>query len=269
MTTGGGTAPITEFIPLVDTGEGALCCTVAPHLARPDGGLYGGAAAALAVTAAERATGRRCLSLAIRYLAPAALGDEIRVVVTNLSAGRSISQVEVKGTHGDRLIFAATAAAAVEGSHDDDAQLVPFPDAPAPSTCRGYRETDLASAGNMWRSLAVRVAHHDGVDVGGQQPLRLWARINGVAATPATMAYVSDWVSEGFWQGVQGAGTGVTIDGSITVAQPDPTEWILMEILPQSSWAGYCAGQVLMWSENGVFLGTATQTVKLRRLSTT
>jgi len=25
----------------------------------------------------------------------------------------------------------------------------------------------------------------------------------------------------------------------------------------------------LMWSENGVFLGTATQTVKLRRLSTT
>ena len=77
-----------------------------PHLCRTDGRFYGGAALAVALAASEAVTGRPALGAPPSWWRPPT-STPVRVDVDVVAAGRSVSQVNVRGTVEGTLIFAA------------------------------------------------------------------------------------------------------------------------------------------------------------------
>ena len=80
-----------------------LSFLVVPHLCRTDGRFYGGAALAVALAASEAVTGRPALWSSTQLVATADLGSRVRVDVEVVAAGRSVSQVNVRGTVDGQL----------------------------------------------------------------------------------------------------------------------------------------------------------------------
>ena len=94
------------------TTPSALSFVVVPHLCRTDGRFYGGAALAVALAASEAVTGRPALWSSTQLVATADLDAQVRVDVDVVAAGRSVSQVNVRGTVEGTLIFAAVGGTA-------------------------------------------------------------------------------------------------------------------------------------------------------------
>jgi acyl-CoA thioesterase len=63
--------------------------------------------------------------------------------------------------------------------------------------------------------------------------------------------------------GERGAGT--SLDNTIRIGAVTEGEWVLIDGLPELAAGGYGHGSVRLWSEDGLLLGTASQTAALWR----
>ena len=257
--------PRGSLVDFVELADGSFSCVVEDVLARPDGGLYGGASLAMAVSLAEGTVGRPCRWMAVQHVEPAPLGATLRMELTRLTSGRSVSQVVLRALEGERTVFSAIGALGDDRGDENSQQLLPAPAVAPPRECEHYEVpgADAYPQRNMFRLLEVRIAKPKSPDV-SDDLVRLWVRARGLSAAAPTVAYVSDWLAPGVWRALGRPGTAISLDTTLRVAGRDESEWMLIEVRAQISAGGYASGQIPVWSESGRLLGIASQTAVLR-----
>jgi acyl-CoA thioesterase len=75
---------------------------------------------------------------------------------------------------------------------------------------------------------------------------------------------IGDYVSGAVSQPVGKRMLTRSLDNTLRVAQLVPTTWVLCDIHMHALAHGFAHGQAHLWSEDGVLLGTASQSVSVR-----
>lgn len=241
----------------------------APELCTPFGFMYGGAGIAASIEAAEQATARPLMWITTQFIGRPAPGDVVDLRVEIPAYGRATTQAQVTGMVGDRPMFTSLCAH-TQRPDGDEAQFVTMPDVSEPADCPSMDEpfTDVV-AGSFFDSLERRTARgRIATDaIGDPQPdgLALWCRIVGQnIGSPATQAYVADIIPLAVCAALGTAPGGTSIDNTIRVVDTRPSEWALLELIPEGYQRSLGHGSVRIWSEDGRLLGTAQQTCIVR-----
>ena len=274
-----------------------LSLTVEPHLARTDGRLYGGAALAAALACAEAATGRPASWSTTQLIGAAPLGGRIDIEVDVVASGRTVDQVQVRGSSEGRPVFASVGANATpnpEGiggtrlvmprvSPPDDSEPWSFHHVLPPdmrAQVEAYRDTLAEGAGaEVDGGGSVRVGHllvsdyRDAtfVDPAHDVPghMALWSRLSGEPAahaptmTPAAIGFLADMVPLAITRACGVTGVGTSLDNTLRLGAPADTEWILLELDAEVADGGLGHGRVLVWSSDGRLLAVGSQTARL------
>jgi len=253
---------------------GVLWFDLVPHLCRTDGRFYGGAALAVALAAGEAVTGRPALWSSTQLVATATQGERVRVETLVVASGRSVDQIQVRGSVGDRLLFTAVGSTATPRSDGLSGTGPVMPRVPEPEACADWR-----GPGNVDWGLVPDIGHHRVVEyraapqhaAAPDRPghLALWTRLRGDMAaarpglSPAVLGFMADLVPLAICRacGVDGAGT--SLDNSLRVGRPGDSDWVLLELDGHSAVGGYGHGHVHCWSQDGRLLATGTQSARL------
>lgn len=256
----------------------ALSLVITPSLCRVDGRFYGGAALAAALAASEAVTGRPALWSSTQLVGVADLGERIRIGVEILASGRTVDQVQVRGTVGERVIFNAVGSSATRDPAGMAGTGAVMPRVPAAEECDAWAASREMAARRQPGEAHASIGHHlvceqrgaPLLDPDDHRPGRmaLWTRFTGVPAacgpmTAAGLGFVADLVplAAARASGVEGAGT--SLDNSIRIGEPVEHDWVLLDVEAHAVVGGFGHGHVHLWSPDGRLLGTATQSARL------
>ena len=280
-----------EFLGLVPTdGPGAFRFTVDERLARMDGRLYGGAAIAISVAAAELVSERHILWMTTQFVSTVGTGAAVDVLAEVLAPGRRTNQVRVTGTSeaGD-VVFASLGAT---GHHRPDGLAGEFEHAPV------VQPPDEAEA---WANPFAAMARIAGIELppGAARPLPrkaagfsasielrqpeilehpdpgpgrlcLWVRRrDGVHITPALAAYMADMVPLSVSAAARAVAIGTSLDNTIRVGRFVDSEWVLIDLRPTLAVGDYGHGVAHVWSSEGHLMASASQTASMTRVDLT
>lgn len=270
-----------EFLGLVPAeAPGQFGFTVLDRHARLDGRLYGGAAIALSIVAAELTSQRPPLWMTTQFVATAPVGAELAVRAEVLAPGKRTNQVRVTGTDaGGKVIFASLGATGhhrpggitgefengptVSAPEDSGAWTSPFAGMAraagiSPEAIPPMPRTGFATAVEM-RGAEV-VEHPDP----GPGRVCIWARLRDRSAvTPAMAAFLADMVPMSIAEAVGAIVGGTSLDNTIRLGAFVETEWVLLDLRPHMAIGDYGHGVAHVWSEDGHLLATASQTASL------
>lgn len=256
-----------EFLGLEPSGDATASFVLAPHLARPDGFLFGGTAMAAAVAMAEHATGRPALWSTVQFVAgTCAVGSRVDLQVEVRAHGHRASQVRVEARVGGELVFDALGANALakEG-------------APRSTLGRSMPRTKPPETGEAWllplqlsgpdapfRGFLERAeVRHAVTEDPDEQRYMLWARVAGRPVTAALLGFLSDWVPSSVVTALGALGGGRSLDNTLRVGTIVPSEWILVDFDAHLADRGFGHGAARLWAEDGSLLGVASQTSTL------
>ena len=241
---------------------------VTPALSTPFGALYGGAGIAACAEAAEAATGRALVWITAQFVGTPVPGDEVDLRVALPAPGRVTSQSQVVATVGDRPVLTALAAHTERDDGDEVAWATP-PVVPEPDDCAPMHEPFEVGGPTFLDSIERRVAAgafaRDAFDRPQTGTLAMWCRIRGVPiASAATQAYVADVVPLGVCAALGVEPGGTSLDNTLRVLDPRPTEWALLEMVAEGRYRSVGHGSVRLWSADGRLLGIAQQSALIR-----
>jgi len=180
----------------------------------------------------------------------------------NTTQGRAIGRL------GAEEVLTVNAAL---GSHDLDLSgtWVQFPDVPGPEDCPVQKIPPMFADSVLVR-VEQRVARGrlmvelDGRP--GDARSAFWARVPGhLEPSAATLAVIGDFVSGGVSQPLGVRTMGRSLDNTLRVAQLVPTEWVLCDIQMHALAHGFGQGLAHLWAQDGTLLGTASQSISVRR----
>jgi len=272
-----------DFLGLVPDDEpGRFHFTVADHLARLDGKLYGGTAIAASIAAAELVSERRALWMTTQFVATAPHGTEITVQAEVLAPGRRTNQVRVTGCDQDGgIVFASLGAsghyreAGLTGEFENPPVVEPPEEAeiwksPFAGLAR-FAKTEfkipeiLEKVGfsTVMEMREPKILDHPDP---GPGRLCLWARrVDREPISPAVAAYMADMVplSIAHAMGVMAGGT--SLDNTIRIGSFPESEWILLDLRPHLAVGDYGHGAVHIWTLEGHLLATASQSASMIR----
>jgi acyl-CoA thioesterase len=231
------------------------------------GFLFGGSGLGAAIAALEGTAGRPLVWATAQYLSyarpPSVMDIDVRVAV----AGNQITQARATAHVGDTEILTVNAALG-ERSLPAAGTWEEMPRVPRPEDCPArphHRHHDREAIHNR---LEERVASgtfgDDRVPAPGGRSA-LWVRMpEGIDMGPAALAILGDFVPSGIGQALGRNGGGNSLDNTIRVAHPVPTEWVLLDIRIHAVANGFGHGVVHQWSEDGTLLATASQSTIVR-----
>jgi acyl-CoA thioesterase len=245
--------------------------TVVPELTTPGNFLFGGCGLGAALVALEAACGRPTVWSTAQYLSYAPTGSELALRVTLAAEGRRITQGRVVGYVGDTEILTVNAAAGSPADLDVEGVWVTMPDVPAPEACPLRRLPDFNST-SIFDRIDVRLARGRSFEeitsahgLAGDPDSVLWARVPGhLEPSAATLAIIGDYVSGGVSQPLGRRAKTRSLDNTLRMVRLEPTEWILCDIHIQALVGGYGQGIAHLWSQGGVLLATASQSMSVR-----
>lgn len=270
-----------DFLGLTSSGQpGHYRFEVIDRLSRLDGRLYGGAAIAVSIAAAELVSDRSALWMTTQFVSTVEQGAEVDVLAEVLADGRRTNQVRVTGTSeaGD-TVFASLGAT---GHHRPDGltgefERPPRVSAPDDSTPWDSPFTGLAQAAGLDHipvpprrtgfGVAVEMRGPEVLDHPDPGPGRVcvWARRRDhVPVTPSIAAYVADMVPMSIAHALGIMAGGTSLDNTIRIGPFLDSEWILIDLRPHLAIGGYGHGVAHVWSEEGHLLATASQTASMR-----
>ena len=240
------------------------------ELCTPFGFLYGGSGIAASVEASERATGRPLQWITTQFLgspAPESIVDlDVNVAVT----GRSTTQTQVSGTIDGETMFTSLCAHNVRADGDAES-FRSMPHVPPPDDCRPFDEifpTDMAAS--FFDFFERRVAagkfaqHADGDPQKGL--LAMWCRlINTPVSGAATQGFVADLGPLAVCASLGIAPGGTSLDNTIRVVDPRPSEWVLIELEADGFNRSVGHSTARIWSADGRLMGVGQQSAIIRR----
>jgi acyl-CoA thioesterase len=234
-----------------------------PSIARHDGGLYGGTAIAASVVAMEAATQRNVLWVTTQYVDTARQGDSITCTTEVLKAGRNVSQVQVTGRTGDRLLFLSIGSTALARDGGLEGQIISMPEVQLPDECAsmlfGIGFTDGFQGFTEQVEYRLATTPSDATDTA---QLLMWSRLKGRrSATPAAIAFMADMVPGAIARAAGLVGGGTSLDNSLRFGRsPVDQEWVLLELRGEMARNAYAHGSVKAWSQDGTLLALGGQT---------
>jgi acyl-CoA thioesterase len=250
-----------------DSRQGAI--TVSHHLMSPAGGLYGGAALALACTMMEHATQKSTRWCTAQLISPAVLGERIELSTQIIGAGRRTAQLRVRAMSGDREVFNAMGATGV-GDPRLNSTFSTMPQVTTADESPPARwEFDMDPDHTYFGLVDFREATVTST-LGADAPtLALWARIANVPKwTAAKRAFVADISSTAIAQAAnrsaEGSVTGMSLDNSLRTGPITESEWVLVASYPELVHDGFGQGLARLWAPDGTLVGLATQTFAMR-----
>ncbi len=255
-----------EFLGLERHGDGDFSLTVTEKLVTPGRFLFGGCGIGAAVAALEIASGRPCVWATAQYLSYAPLGADVQITTDLAVVGRRVTQARATLAVDDRDVVTVSAAL---GTGDLDAPpWTEMPAVPPPTECPRRDLPDWYRQ-SIFEHVETRVAlgrrFHEIDGTPGSPRSALWARVPGhLTPSAATLGIVGDLVSGGATEPLGRRTRGRSLDNTIRVATLAPTEWILVDIHMHALVGGFGQGTAFLWSEEGILLGTASQTIVAR-----
>jgi acyl-CoA thioesterase len=241
------------------------------------GALFGGAGLGAAIEVAEQETHRPVVWATAQYLSYAPEGHELELDVDEVVRGRMTSQVRViarsegceiltvVGAFGDRPVPA-------------NGQWSRMPDVPPPEDCpprpmMDRHENTISSRMEMLLASARPFTELPGPDApgaasGGSESdgnSALWVRFPGLSELKASgLAIIGDFVPFGIGQALGRRAGGNSLDNTLRVARLEDCDWILADIRVHAVQHGFGHGLVHLWTQDGVLLGTASQSTMVR-----
>ncbi len=230
------------------------------------GSLFGGVGLAAGIIALEQATGKPVVWATGQYLAitqqPATLDLEVLLP----AVGRNVTQGRVVGHLGDKEIITILGAC---GSRPNVAQGLweTCPDATAPEQCKPlgnhqdtpslHQHVDIRMAKGMFGFSGMGEPSGDGQSL-------FWARMPEVEHDAAALAIIADYMPSALGNALGQVVHCTSIDNTIRIASRSSSEWVLCDNRIQYVGDGFGYGTVNMWSETGLLLATASQTMIVR-----
>jgi acyl-CoA thioesterase-2 len=241
---------------------------LSPRVLTPAGALHGGAALAAAVEALEGATARPLVWATAQYLTHAGPTGTLDVDVINEVDGRQTTQTRATLRAGDVEVLTMLASL---GARDfpHAGQWIAPPEVDAP-TDRMRRLTGPPGTESLVDSYDIRFAvgrAPDEVDgSAGSGRSALWCRLPGGRrpVSAGDVALVGDLLMLGLSDAMGVITTANSLDNTIRVVERAATEWVLVDIGVDAVAGGYGHAGARLWSDDGVLLGIATQTLVLR-----
>lgn len=242
---------------------------VTPGVCTPGGFLFGGCGLGAAIEALEGTTGRPVVWATAQYLSYAKPPEVLDLDVVVAVAGHQVTQARAVGHVADREVITVNAALGRREIPNEGTWAV-MPEVPPPSECE-RRELRISTDGDTLPDrLDVRLASGRGLAElpgpgvpGGRSAL--WAKLPKILdMSSASLAILGDYVPFGIGQALGLRAGGNSLDNTLRVGRMTPTDWVLLDIRVHQVVNGFGYGDVHLWAEDGVLLGTASQSTIVR-----
>ncbi len=239
------------------------------QLCTPFGFLYGGSGIAASIEAAERATQRPLQWITTQFIGSPVPDDIIELEVSLPAHGRATTQAQVVASVDGRPMFTSLCAH-TERPSGDGAHFLRMPEVPPPDDCPSMSEPFAAVlAGTFFdhleRRLALGKIAIDAIDNPQTGPLAMWCRIpDHQIGSAATQAFVADIIPLAVCAALGVMPGGTSLDNTVRVIDPEPSEWVLLDITAEGFHRSIGHGSLRIWSQDGRLLGTAQQTCIIR-----
>ena len=239
---------------------------VLPPVTTGGGFLFGGCGLGSAIEVLESVTGRPLVWATAQYLSYAMPPSVVDLDVTVAVDGRNTAQARVVGRVGETEIFTVNGALG-QRPLEASGEWAIRPDVPPPAECR-ERLLEERHGESIMSRIDMRLAdarQFDELDgTAGSGRSALWARVQGIETSAATLGILGDWVPFGIGQALGQRAGGNSLDNTLRVVRLVPTEWVLLDIRIQAVANGFGHGLVHLWAEDGTLLATASQSAIVR-----
>jgi len=242
---------------------------VRPELCTPFAFLYGGSGIAASVEASERATGRPLQWITTQFLGSPTPGMVVDIAVNVAVTGRATTQTQVSGSVNGNVMFTSLCAHNVRPAGDAEA-FATMPDVSEPHESPRFGEFFDTGNASFFDHFERRVgAGKFAMDADGDPQsglLAIWCRIDGVPVTgAATQGFVADLGPLALCARLGIAPGGTSLDNTVRVVDPAPTEWVLIELEADGYSRSVGHSTARLWSEDGRLMGIASQSAIIRR----
>jgi len=256
-----------EFLALthpIDTQRWQLALTARVSGGR--GSLFGGAGLAAGIVALEHATNKPVVWATGQYLSLTQLDERLDLEVILPAIGRNVVQGRVVGHVGDREVITIIGAA---GSRPSAAEgcWERFPAPPPPAECplvpHGHgteslhEHIELRLARGCFGFSGFGTPSDDGRSL-------LWARMVDVDHDAAALALIADYMPSVVGNALGRIMHCTSLDNTIRFGRLAPTRWVLCDNRMEYAGNGFGHGTVHLWSESGILLATASQSMIVR-----
>ena len=92
----------------------------------------------------------------------------------------------------------------------------------------------------------------------------MWVRMPGVQNDAGALAILADYMLSGIGNSLGKVAYGVSLDNTIRIARLVPTDWVQCDITMDHISDGFGYGTAHLFSEDGVLMATASQSVIVR-----
>lgn len=240
---------------------------VTPGISTGGGFLFGGCGLGAAIAALEQTTDRPLIWATAQYLSyarpPSIVDIDVRVAV----AGKQVTQARAVAHVGDTEILTVNAALGerpleVGGEWAQHPKVLPPDECPAHPRMRHIDGDWIHTRLEERSALLPDGTEHDSTVDG--RTMR-WVRVpEGIDMGPVALAVLGDFVPGGLGAALGRNGGGNSLDNTIRIARPVPSEWVLLDIRVHAVANGFGHGLVHQWSEDGTLLATASQSAIVR-----
>jgi len=232
------------------------------------GALFGGCGLGSAIEALERTTERPVVWAAAQFQSFARPPATVDIEVTEAVRGHQTSQARAVGRVDGEEIFTVNAAL---GRREVDltGSWAIMPEVPPPDDCPPRQLMDR-HRNTIMESIDSRIAVGRPIEelpaAPGDGRSALWVRMPGLDLTEASLlAIFGDYVPFGIGQALGQRAGGQSLDNTIRIAHRVPADWVLADVRVHAVVDGFAHGLVHLWNQDGVLLGTASQSTIVRR----
>ena len=220
--------------------------------------LFGGCATAAAIMVAHDVCDQPVVWAGAHFGALAKLGAEVTLRRRTISAGRTMTHIEVVGEDDGRQAFTARVAAGHRPPHPVQGQWAHPPrveevSSSAPFVHPVHDETWAARF--EWR-VAGR-----GLDANADPWAAWWVRPREETDSLVVASVLCDYVTYGVGRALDEPMGGLSVDNVLRIHDPRPSsEWWLLEVRPEAINGGFGYGTARVFAD-GRLVATGTQTI--------
>lgn len=233
--------------------------------------LFGGVGLAAGIAVAEAATGLRTYWATAQYIATTQQPVDLDLDLTIAARGRSTSQVQVQGRCEGAPIISIMAALGQrpelvarrwDSMPDGGAPGSGVPVQHYPGEQRLHDHVELRMARGMFGFTG------DGTPSGDEHSL-IWARMPGLHLDRPALAILADYMPSAVGNAMGEPLRCSSLDNTIRFAEQDAStadNWVLIDNRIDFVGNGVAHGHCLIWSEIGLLLASASQTMSVSRM---